>query len=183
MSKLVAKPNGLIFKIVNMRYIFLLIFLTILACKQRGEIIIDEENWSKRKANLVEKDSLNKGKTYLSVYSQMYSFTQKEKYNLTGMISLRNVSERDTIFITRADYFDTEGEKIRTYFDFPIYLLPMETVEIVIAQDDIEGGTGSNFLFDWQAPKDCPEPLFEGLMNSMSGTQGVSFTTTGKRIR
>ena len=157
--------------------------LTVLSCKQQPEIIISEENWSKRKVNIEEKNSLSFGKSYLSVYSQIYSFTQKRKYNLTGMISMRNVSEKDTIYFSRADYFDTEGNKIRTYFDFPIYVLPMETLEIVIDQDDIEGGTGSNFLFEWIIPNNCPEPLFEGVMNSMQGTQGISFVTHGKRIR
>ena len=59
----------------------------------------------------------------------------------------------------------------------------METVEIVIAQADVEGGTGSNFIFEWKTPLDCPEPLFEGLMNSMRGNQGFSFTTNAKRVK
>jgi hypothetical protein len=112
----------------------------------------------------------------------MYSYTQHRKYNLTGMISMRNVSETDTIYLTKADYYDTQGSKIRTYFDYPIFVKPLETLEIVIDQVDVEGGTGSNFIFDWGIPANCPEPLFDGLMNSMQGTQGVSFTTSGKRI-
>ncbi len=167
-----------------MKYITIfLVLLVLLGCDQKAPIKIQEENWSKRKSTISMVDSLTiTGKSYLSVYSQMYSYTQKEKYNLTGMISLRNVSEKDTIFISRADYFNTEGLKIRTYFNYPIYVSPMETLEIVIDQEDIEGGTGSNFLFEWSIPKNCPEPLFEGVMNSMQGTQGVSFTTHGKRV-
>jgi len=48
---------------------------------------------------------------------------------------------------------------------------------------DVEGGTGSNFIFEWQAPKNCPEPLFEGVMNSTVGQQGLSFTTQSRRIK
>ena len=59
----------------------------------------------------------------------------------------------------------------------------METLEIVIAQKDIEGGTGSNFLFEWKTPLNCPEPLFEGVMSSMQGNQGVSFTTHARRVK
>ena len=98
------------------------------------------------------------------------------------MVSMRNVSEKDTIYMLRADYYNTEGSNIRSYFDYPIFVLPMETLEIVIAQSDVEGGTGSNFLFEWQTPKNCPEPLFEGVMNSMQGTKGMSFTTHAKKI-
>ncbi len=143
---------------------------------------VGEENWSKRAVDIKGIDSLISGKTYLSVYSQMYSFSQKQKFDLTAMISMRNVSDVDTIYFLKADYYNTHGEKIRTYFDYPIIVLPMETLEIVIDQKDVEGGTGSNFLFEWKIPSNSPEPLFEGVMSSMQGTQGVSFTTIGRRI-
>ena len=168
-----------------MKYTLLLLLVLLIGCDQhrRPRPNMKEENWSRRKATIDQMDSLTYGKSYLSVYSQMYSFTQNDKHNLTGMISLRNVSELDTIYLLRADYFNTKGLKIRTYFDYPIYVLPMETLEIVIAQKDVSGGTGSNFLFEWKTPLDCPEPLFEGLMNSMEGTQGIAFSTHAKRIK
>ena len=46
---------------------------------------------------------------------------------------------------------------------------------------DVTGGTGSNFLFEWAIPRNCPEPLFEGVMNSTMGQQGLSFTTLAKQ--
>ena len=58
----------------------------------------------------------------------------------------------------------------------------METVEIVIDQDDNEGGTGANFIFDWKIKPDTNEPLFEAVMISTYGQQGLSFTTTGIRL-
>jgi len=36
--------------------------------------------------------------------------------------------------------------------------------------------------FDWKVKKQTPEPLFEGIMISTSGSHGLSFTTQGKRI-
>lgn len=160
-----------------MKYTLVLMMVLMLGCQQQAKFEVNEENWSKRAADIEKMDSLVYGKSYLSVYSQMYSFTQKQKYNLTAMVSMRNVSEKDTIYLLRADYFNTHGANVRTYFDYPIFILPMETLEIVIDQADIEGGTGSNFLFEWKTPKNSPEPLFEGVMNSMQGTQGISFTT------
>ena len=166
-----------------MKNILFLMLVALVACEQPPpELDLNDESWLRRKATIENMDSLVYGKSYLSVYSQMYSFTQNQKYNLTGMISLRNVSDRDTVYLLRADYFNTEGSKIRTYFDHPIFVMPMETLEIVIAQKDVEGGTGSNFLIEWKAPLNCPEPLFEGVMNSMQGNQGVAFTTQAKRI-
>jgi Protein of unknown function (DUF3124) len=98
------------------------------------------------------------------------------------MVSLRNTSDVDTIYILKADYYDTHGKSVRKYFDQPIYLAPLETTEIIIDEADITGGTGSNFIFEWKTPKNCPVPLFEGIMNSTMGQQGLSFTTQGIRI-
>lgn len=167
-----------------MRYVLFLILLLTIGCEEQPAVTIAKEDWFERKADLngVSMDTLILGKSYLSVYAQIYSFTQKKKYNLTAMVSLRNVSEQDTIYLLRADYFNTAGTNIRSYLNYPIFILPMETLEIVIAQEDVEGGTGSNFLFEWKVPKGCPEPLFEGVMNSMQGTQGISFITQAKRI-
>lgn len=165
-----------------MRYTLIFIVIGLMGCSQQPTVEVNEENWSARKAAIEKGDSLIYGKSYLSVYSQIYSLTQKQKYNLTGMVSLRNVSDKDTIYLLKADYYNTEGLKIRTYFDYPVFVSPMETLEIVIAQADVEGGTGSNFLFEWKVPQGCPEPLFEGVMSSMQGTQGISFITQGKKV-
>ncbi len=98
------------------------------------------------------------------------------------MVSLRNISDKDAVYLLKAEYFDTHGNSVRTYFDYPVFLKPLETTEIIIDEHDISGGTGSNFLIEWKIPKNCPEPLFEGIMNSTMGQQGLSFTTQSKRI-
>ena len=59
----------------------------------------------------------------------------------------------------------------------------METIEIVIGEPDREGGTGANFVIDWSISPDVVEPLFECVMISTTGQQGLSFVTEGKRIR
>ncbi|MEP2239813.1 MAG: DUF3124 domain-containing protein [Maribacter sp.] len=167
------------------KVILLFSIVTLLAsCVQEKEISsIHPENWTKRKATINAKDSLEYGKSYLSIYSQIYSSSEHKTHNLTAMVSLRNTSDVDTIYITKAEYFDTHGVSLRSYFSHPIYLAPLETAEIIIDEMDIEGGTGSNFIFEWNAPKECPEPLFEGVMNSTVGQQGLSFTTQSRRIK
>ncbi|MEH6514030.1 MAG: DUF3124 domain-containing protein, partial [Maribacter arcticus] len=60
---------------------------------------------------------------------------------------------------------------------------PLETTAIIIDEMDVEGGTGSNFIFEWKSPIGSPEPLFEGVMNSTVGQQGLSFTTQSRRIK
>jgi hypothetical protein len=141
-------------------------------------------NWEKRKSNHFFLDTLYRsGSSYLSVYSEIYSQSEHRTHKLTATVSMRNMNRIDTLFIEKAEYFNTHGESIRTYFTAPIYIAPLETVEIVIDEVDGEGGTGANFLFDWKAPRGAVAPLFEGVMISTSGQQGLSFTTQGISIK
>lgn len=160
-----------------------IILLGFYACENVSQDELEKVNWSERVAIVSKTDSLEIGQSYLSIYSQIYSLSQHKKYNLTAMASLRNTSITDTIFLYKADYYGTHGELLNKYIDKPVYLLPMETLHIVIDELDVEGGTGSNFIFDWKTPKDCPEPIFEAVMSSTIGQQGLSFTTVAKRIK
>ena len=163
-----------------------ILLLLIFSCAEQAKkdvSSIDPVNWNNRMANIAEKDSLLEGISYLSVYSEIYSETEHRTHNLTSTISMRNTNLTDTIYITKAEYFDTKGNPIRTYFDQPIYIKPMETVEIVIDEKDQSGGTGANFLFQWLIKPDSHEPYFEGVMISTSGQQGLSCTTQGRRVQ
>ena len=157
--------------------------LFVQACKEKVEMSsINPVNWDKRTINYELSDSLTNGTTYLSVYSQIYSQTEHKTRNLTAIVSIRNTNKTDTVFIKKAEYFNTKGKRIRTYFDGTILIAPMETVEIVIDEEDREGGTGANFLFNWATKPNSNAPFFEGVMVLTSGTQGLSFTTQGKRV-
>ncbi|KJD33180.1 hypothetical protein PW52_14740 [Tamlana sedimentorum] len=164
--------------------LLLLVSVLLVGCEETKEVSsINPTNWTKRYANIKNADSLEYGKSYLSIYAQIYSMSEHKTHNLTSMVSLRNMSETDTIYILRAEYFETHGTSVRNYFKQPIYLAPLETAEIIIDEIDVSGGTGSNFIFEWKIPKNAPEPLFEGIMNSTMGQQGLSFTTQAKRIK
>ena len=161
-----------------------LISILLMSCEKQQEMSsISPQNWAKRTVDISEKDSLIYGKTYLSIYAQIYSLSEHKKHDLTAMVCLRNTSDEDTIYVLKAMYYDTHGKLVRTYFNKPIYLAPLETAEIIIDEKDVAGGTGSNFIFEWKMPKTAVEPLFEGVMNSTMGQQGLSFTTQGKRIK
>lgn len=167
---------------MNRIYIVLLLFIISSCSEEKQERSMGPINWENKKINLNNVDSLASGTTYLSVYSQIYSLTEHKTHDLTVTVSMRNIDQKDSIFITKADYFDTNGKLLRTYFDHPIYIAPMETVEIVIDEKDQEGGTGANFLFQWKIKKSTNNPFFEGIMISTSGQQGLSFTTRGINV-
>ncbi|WP_394812255.1 DUF3124 domain-containing protein [Tenacibaculum finnmarkense] len=169
---------------MKMKYLHIIVVVLFFSCGEKKEISsINPENWSKRAINLTSKDSLEYGKSYLSIYSEIYSYTEHKTHELTSMASMRNTSDLDTIYLLKAEYYNTHGKSVRKYFDSPIFLAPMETTEIIIDEIDVSGGTGSNFIFEWKIPKNCPEPVFEGIMSSTMGQQGLSFTTQAKRIK
>ncbi|MCP9236022.1 DUF3124 domain-containing protein [Lewinella sp. JB7] len=166
------------------RLLALLFFFGLLLSCEEGQQFssLDPVNWQSRTVTSPVVDSLVTGSTYLSVYSSIYSLTEHKTHNLTVTVSLRNANRTDTVYVDLAEYFNTTGHLIRTYFNRRIYIAPMETVEIVIDEMDKEGGTGANFLFDWAAAPDVNPPLFEAVMISTSGQQGLSFTTLGVPI-
>lgn len=171
------------YEMVKKTQIMLITVFLFLACESRHEINpVDLFSQEKRTVDLPLKDSLRQGTTYLSVYSQIYGQTERRTHDLTATVSIRNVNRSDTIYIQKAEYFDTKGKLIRSYFDKAIFIAPLETVEIVINEIDREGGTGANFLFDWKVRQISNDPFFECVMISMYGQQGLSFTTQGKRI-
>jgi len=162
--------------------IILLVGIVLISCENKKEVSsLNPENWENRTTSKKLSDSLVSGTTYLSVYSQIYGMTEYRTHDLTATISMRNTNRKDTVFIRKAEYFNTKGDLIRSYFSRPIFLGPMETVEIVIDEIDQEGGTGANFLFEWKIKQTSNEPFFEGIMISTSGQQGLSFTTHGIR--
>ena len=163
---------------------FLFILLGIVACENPLTVhknLPPNNDWSAREATIPMNDSLEEGSTYLPVYSEIYQRNQNFTFDLTATVSIRNISLNDTIYVKSANYYNTHGELIRKYLTTPVFVRPMETIEIVVNEDDKEGGTGANFVFEWAMKKQALEPFFEAVMISTTGQQGLSFTTRGIR--
>ena len=75
-----------------------------------GSKIIDTKNL----------DSLDQGKSYLPIYSHIYHRYENRTFDLTVTASIRNVSVTDTIYLLKADYYNTNGDKVRQYIQKPI---------------------------------------------------------------
>ncbi|MEZ4887990.1 MAG: DUF3124 domain-containing protein [Chitinophagales bacterium] len=119
---------------------------------------------------------------YIPIYSDIYSKTKDVKFNLTATLSIRNTSLSDTIYIEDIDYYNSHGQMIRQYIDSALFLNPMQSIEYVIEEDDKAGGTGANFIVNWAANSPDLVPMFQGVMISTHGQQGISFLTEGISI-
>lgn len=164
--------------------IFLFIFiLNLLACENEPKTIqFKPVDWQDKTIDFNVTPAYESGTSYLSVYSDIFDHSDEMKHLLTATVSMRNTSMTDTLFILSADYYNTKGEAIRSYADRPIFIEPLETLEIVIPRLDISGGSGANFIFDWAIRKNKHEPIFEAVMVWTTGNQGISFVTQGKKL-
>ncbi len=166
------------------KFLVFVSLVIVMACKSEyKETPLPSRNWDSRKLNSTDLDSLHDGSTYLAVYSDIYSINEHRRLLLTATVSLRNPNKSDTVYIKSAVYYNTNGEKVRDYVDQPIFIAPMETLEIVIPRLDEEGGSGANFIFDWKTETGINEPIFEAAMiHAFGGNYGFAFTTQGIRL-
>ena len=167
----------------NIINIFLIILIAGSCTEEEStKFPVGQENWDNRKATIENFENYHQGKVYLPLYSYIYHLHDQRTFDLTITVSIRNISPTDSLYILNADYYNTIGENIRQYFESPIYIKPLETVEIIISEQDTEGGSGANFVFEWAANTDKNPPLFEAVMISTYGQQGLSFVTRGVPI-
>jgi hypothetical protein len=154
--------------------------ILLISCQTRP--VREEVHMPSRNYHFVEIpfDSLKlKQKVYVPIYSDIYHGSGLKRFLLTATLSLRNTSMRDTLYIRRVDYFDSEGNLNRTYLDRTIELVPLGSVEFVVEDKEMHGGAGANFIVSWVT--DHPEitPVFQAVMIGTAEQQGISFLTDG----
>ena len=133
---------------------------------------------------LAEPDTtLSGGETvYVSIYSNLFIGSVKEKFQLSALLSVRNTDPNYGITIMKADYYDTDGRKIRSYIHQPVQLKPLASKFYFVEPQDVKGGEGANFLVTWQAAQNVNQPIVESVMLNVYNRQGVVFRCPGKRI-
>lgn len=135
-------------------------------------------------AQAAPEEGLSKGqRVYVPVYSHVYYGDHEQKILLTGILSLRNTDPGQAITLTKADYYNSDGKLIKSYLPQPATLKPMASTRVIIKESDTQGGSGANFLVEWQAETEVNEPIMEGVMIGAAGQQGISFTSRGKAIK
>jgi len=120
---------------------------------------------------------------YVPIYSDIYIDPQNQNSLLAATLSIRNTSFVDSLFISRIDYYNTEGSKVKSFIDNAISIPPMATINYVIEKDDTSGGPGANFIVDVNAKKSNAKPIIQAIMIGQHLNRGFSFTTEGYSIK
>jgi len=119
---------------------------------------------------------------YVPVYSHIYTGNRERPFNLAVTLSIRNTDPRTSLRLTVVDYFDTEGRLIRQYLKSPVQLNPLGSIRYVVAEKDVSGGSGANFLVRWEAASAINVPVVESVMIGAQSGQGISFTSQAREI-
>ena len=130
-----------------------------------------------------KKTELSKGqRIYTPAYSHIYSGNKERPFLLTVTLSIRNIDPVHQIKITLVNYNETQGKLLKQFIDKPVSLKPLESLRYVIPERDKSGGSGANFIVEWQSDKLVNRPIIEAIMIGTQSTQGVSFTSRGREI-
>jgi len=168
------------------KLIFVLLIILIYSCENpnpnltssgKDELVALEVDHNFNKLDQAFQDII-----YVPIYSDIYIDQLNQKNLLSATLSIRNTSYTDSLFISKIDYFNTQGSLVRGYLDNLISLPPMATVNYVIERDDESGGSGANFIVELSSNNVNVKPLIQAVMVGENGNKGFSFTTRGISI-
>lgn len=120
---------------------------------------------------------------YVPIYSDIYIDSSNPKHLLSATLSIRNTSFTDSLYVSKIDYYNTEGSLVRNYIDKTISIKPMETVNYVIEKEDEIGGSGANFIVELSAKNSEIKPLIQAVMIGKLSNYSFSFSTDGYSIK
>jgi hypothetical protein len=142
-------------------------------------------------ASAMAGEELSSGQTlYLPVYSKIWHGDRivDGKYPIdrlvSALISIRNTSLKTPIRITSARYYSTEGKLLKEYLSKPATVGPMGTLELFVERKESEGGSGANFIIQWESTTSTNPPIVEAVHADIrNGQQALTFITTAHPIQ
>ena len=137
-----------------------------------------------------EELNLSKGQMlYLPIYSTIWHGDthpikgEPMKSNMSALVSIRNTSLKTPIKILSARYYNTEGKLIKNFVSTPKAIVPLGTLELFIEKSEAEGGSGANFLIQWEAATDTNVPVVEAVHIDNQASRPYSFITSARVVQ
>jgi hypothetical protein len=124
---------------------------------------------------------------YLPIYSHIWhgemDKTGKPMKTLVSVsVSIRNTDPVKAIRINSAQYYDTDGKKLKEYLTSPKTIGPMGTYELFVPRSDDTGGSGANFVISWKSDTPANPPIVEGFHANIPVGRAIAFTTTARPL-
>ena len=124
---------------------------------------------------------------YLPIYSHIWHGDvnkkgQPAKTLVSVSVSVRNTDPMLPIRVLSAQYFDTDGKRLREYVPTPKVIGPFGTLELFVPRSDDAGGSGANFLIVWKADKPASPPIVEGFHADLSMARSIAFTSSARAL-
>ncbi|TAK86369.1 MAG: DUF3124 domain-containing protein [Betaproteobacteria bacterium] len=124
---------------------------------------------------------------YLPIYSHIwhgdFDRTGEPAKTLVSIsVSIRNTDPANAIRVSSAQYYDTNGRKLKEYVPSPRAIAPMATYELFIQRSDDSGGSGANFLISWSSEAPVNPPIVEGVHANLPAGRSIVFTTSARPL-
>lgn len=126
---------------------------------------------------------------YLPIYSSIWHGDnhpikgEPMKSLMSALVSIRNTSQKAPIRIVSARYYSTEGKLLRDFVRPPKTISPLGTLELFIEKSEKEGGSGANFLIEWEAESATNAPIVEAVHIDNQPSRPYSFVTSARVIQ
>ena len=121
-------------------------------------------------------------KIYVPAYSHINVHGERNAFQLTIVLSVRNIDPDHQIQISAVDYYSTPGNRLSSFVEQPVMIKPLDTLSFVVPEKDTRGGLGANFIVDWTSNNPVNPPIAESIMTGSRGTQAFSFVSRGRAI-
>lgn len=139
----------------------------------------------------VAAEELSQGQTlYLPIYSHIWHGDKvgddkhPVKTLVSALVSIRNTSLTTPIRVISARYYSTDGRLLREYLPKTAEVGVMGTLELFVERKEAEGGSGANFVIQWDAKVQTNPPVVEAVHADIKGGgPALSFITTARPIR
>ena len=124
---------------------------------------------------------------YLPIYSHIWhgdmtTDGERTKTLVSVSVSIRNTDPVKPIRIISAQYYDTDGKKLKEYVLSPKTIGPMGTHELFVSRSDDTGGAGANFVIAWKSEAPASLPIVEGIHANLPAGRSIAFTSTARPI-
>lgn len=96
--------------------------------------------------------------------------------------SIRNTDPVKSMRILSAQYYDSDGKKVKEYVSAPRIIGPMATYELFVPRSDDTGGSGANFVISWKSDSPSSPPIVEGFHANLPVGRSIAFTTSARAL-